>query len=162
MIFLISGIKIFQLSKLLLNNPIGLCGQIELLDFDEELINFIQIIIASEISWLASSSTHGIFLERHDLIVVIVLYLFKDISNGISSLLLVKSVVSVRPLHELLNSVHFIGEYFVEPSQTLVEAINLQYLLSLFSALVSYDKCNQEQQSDWLVFSLVNADRVVH
>ena len=163
MILLISWIQILQLSQLLLHNSVGLCGQIELLNFDKELIDFIQLVVAPKIAWLAAaSSAHCMFLEGLDLAVVIVLYFLEYIANSIPSLFLVKAIVSVCPLHELLNSTHLFGEDLVEPSQPLVKAVDLKHLLPLLATLVPDDKSNQEQQGDWLVLRLVDSNGVIH
>lgn len=163
MVLLVSRIEILELSKLLLNNSVGLCWQVELLDLDKQLINFIQLVIAAEISWLsASASTHRVLLEGHDLAVVIVLYFLEYVPNGIPALLLVEAIVGIGALHELLDPTHLLSEDLVEPSQPLVKAINLEHLLPLLSTLVPDDESDQEQKSDWLVLGLVDPDGVVH
>ena len=146
MVLLISRIQILQLPELLLDDSVGLRGQVELLYFDKELVNFVQVVVGSEVTRLsASSRAKRLFLERSDLTIVIILYFLEYVANCISPLLLVQAVVRVRPLHQLLNPSHLLRQDLVQSRQPLVKAVNFEDLLSLLAVLVSNYESNQEQ-----------------
>lgn len=160
MVLLVPRVEVLQFLDFLLHNFASFGRQVLLLELEKQLVNFVHIVTVVYIELVALGSL-ALFV-RNNLVIVVVLYFLENVPYGVSSLLLVQAVVGVGALHQLVDALHFLRQNLFESGKSLIEVVDLQHFLSLFSVFVPDHESNEEEQHHWLVARLVDLNGVVH